>query len=111
MLPLPIFPATPSTPTPTAFSCLRLRPFSVAEQISAFTAIGERLSIEDLPRILLKGKRFYAWCCAWDPSYRVRLSYSFEFRGQRANPFEFRGQRANPFEFRGQRANPCEFRG
>ena len=57
------------------------------------------------------GHRFYASCCAWDPSYWDRLSYSFESRGQRANPFEFRGQRASPFEFRGQRANPFEFRG
>jgi hypothetical protein len=49
---------TPSTPAPTAFSHLRHRPSSVAEQISTLSPAGERLAIEDLPRIILKGKRY-----------------------------------------------------
>jgi hypothetical protein len=53
-----ISPALPSTSTPTAFSRLHHRPSSIAEQITTFTAIGKRLATEDLPRILLKGKRY-----------------------------------------------------
>ena len=50
--------SSPSTPTPTAFACLRQRPSSIADQISTFTAPGEGVTIEDLPRISVKRKRY-----------------------------------------------------
>jgi len=50
--------SSPSTPTPPAFSRFLQRPPSIAEQISTFTAVGDGLSIEDLPRISLKRKQY-----------------------------------------------------
>jgi hypothetical protein len=55
------FDSSPLTQSPPAFARLRQRPSSIrsiAEQISSCTAPGEGLTIEELPRIGVKGKQY-----------------------------------------------------